>query len=281
MGAISEAIAASARNYGAEIVTNATVKRIINDKDKAIGVEMEDGSILTADIIVSGCSPHHTFLDLVTNAAVPNDFIKHLETADISCGAMKINCAIDKLPNFLCYPSPENGESGPMHRGTIHFVSRMEEIEAAYKEASMGRTATRPILEMTIPSSLDTTLAPKGKHVAQIFVNFAPYDLDPKFGSWDDPDFKEKFVRRCFSIIDEFAPNFSKSVIGYDSLSPLDLERIFALPKGNFHHLSLGIHQLLYNRPAPNYSSYRSPLKALYMCSAGTHPGGGVQVSSS
>jgi phytoene dehydrogenase-like protein len=132
---------------------------------------------------------------------------------------------------------------------------------------------------MTIPSSLDPTLAPIGQHVAQIFVQYTPYDLDPNHGTWQDPSFKEKFVKRCFKIIDEFAPNFSQSVIGYDSLSPLDLERIFGIPKGNFHHLSLGIHQLAYNRPAPGFSSYRSPIKNLYMCSAGTHPGGGVMGS--
>ena len=163
-----------------------------------------------------------------------------------------------------------------MHKGTIHFVSHMKDIEDAYQEASIGKTARLPILEMTIPSSLDNTLSPPGKHVAQIFVQYAPFDLDPSHGSWEDANFKENFVKRCFSIVDEYAPNFSKSIIGYDALSPLDLEQIFGLPKGNFHHLSLGIHQLAYNRPVPKFSSYRSPLKSLYHCSAGSHPGGGV-----
>lgn len=280
MGSISEAIAASARNHGAEICTNATVKKIIHENDKAIGVEMEDGSIITADVIVSGCSTHHTFLELLDAKAIPSSFIKHLETADLTCGAMKINCALDRLPNFTCMPSPSDGSAGPMHKGTIHFVSQMNEIEDAYKEAASGKTATRPILEMTIPSSLDPTLAPNGKHVAQIFVQYTPYDLDPNHGSWDDPVFKDSFIRRCFNIIDEFAPGFSQSVIAHDSLSPLDLERIFGIPKGNFHHLSLGIHQLAYNRPVPGFSSYRSPLKSLYMCSAATHPGGGVMGAS-
>lgn len=276
MGSISNAIASSAKNYGAEICCNAKVKRIIHDNQKVTGVEMDDGTIIHADVIVSATSPHHTFLELISDKSLPKDFTKHLETADLNCAAMKINCAIDKLPNFTCFPSPIDGTPGPMHKGTIHFVSHMKEIENAYQEASQGKTATRPILEMTIPSSLDNTLSPSGKHVAQIFVQYAPYELDSAHGSWEDLKFKENFVKRCFGIVDEYAPGFSKSVIGYDALSPLDLERIFGLPKGNFHHLSLGIHQLAYNRPVPGFSSYRSPLRNLYHCSGGSHPGGGV-----
>lgn len=130
------------------------------------------------------------------------------------------------------------------------------------------------MVELAIPSSLDKTISPPGKHIAQLFVQFAPYDLDPKVGNWADPAFKEMFVRRVFSIVDEFAPGFSSSIIGYDALSPLDLERIFGLHKGNIFHGSLSLHQLGYTRPAPGISSYRTPLKNLCMCGAGTHPGG-------
>jgi phytoene dehydrogenase-like protein len=167
-----------------------------------------------------------------------------------------------------------------MHRGTVHFESHMEEIELAYREASMGIPASRPVIEMTIPSSLDKTIAPQGKHVVQFFIQYAPYDINPKVGSWADPAFKESFVRRCFGIVDEFCPGFSSSVIGYDALSPLDLEKIFGLHKGNIAHGSLGLHQLMYARPMVGYSNHRTPLKGLYMCSAGTHPGGGVMGAS-
>lgn len=195
---------------------------------------------------------------------------------DFSCGAFKINCAIDKLPNFTCYPSPADGSAGPMHRGTIHFESHMNDIETAFREANRGQPATRPLIEMTIPSSLDTTVAPAGKHVAQLFIQYAPYDVDPAVGSWKDPVFKQKFVDRCFAIVEEYCPGFTASIISYDALSPLDLELIFGMHKGNIHHGSLGLHQLGYTRPAMNYSSHRSPLQGLYFGSCGSHPGGGV-----
>ncbi len=156
----------------------------------------------------------------------------------------------------------------------------MEDINNAYKEAAMGRAATRPLIEMTIPSSLDKTISPPGQHVAQLFVQYAPYDLDPKHGSWNDPVFKSAFVDRCLKIVDEFCPRFSESIIGIDAISPLDLERIFGLPKGNIAHGSLGLHQLFYARPMHGHSDHRSPVKGLYMCSAGTHPGGGVMGAS-
>jgi phytoene dehydrogenase-like protein len=152
----------------------------------------------------------------------------------------------------------------------------MDEIEFAYREASHGIPATRPVVEMTIPSSIDTTLAPPGKHVVQFFIQYAPYDVNPKIGSWADPVFKDSFVQRCFKIVDEFAPGFSSSVLGYDALSPLDLERVFGLHRGSISHGALSLHQLSYARPMPGYSSYRTPIDGLYLCSAGTHPGGGV-----
>jgi len=127
---------------------------------------------------------------------VPKDFLHHIRFTDFSCGAFKINCAVDKLPNFTCFPSPSDGSVGPMHRGTIHFESLMEEIEHAYREASMGIPATRPVIEMTIPTSVDQTIAPKGKHIVQLFVQFAPYDVDPKVGHWADQHFKNAFADR-------------------------------------------------------------------------------------
>lgn len=140
----------------------------------------------------------------------------------------------------------------------------------------MGKPSSRPVIEMTIPSSLDNTISPPGKHVASLFVQYAPYSLDPKIGNWADPHFKEAYADRVFSIIDEKAPGFSSSVIGRDILSPLDLERIFGLHKGNIFHGALSLHQLGYTRPAFGFSSYRTPLQGLYMCGSGAHPGGGV-----
>lgn len=202
--------------------------------------------------------------------------VNSLLLIEYSCGAFKINCALSKLPNFACFPSPSDGKPGPMHMGTIHFEYHMEDIENAYREAALGIPATRPLIEMTIPTSVDTTLAPPGQHVAQLFVQYAPYEVNPKVGSWADPAFKAAFVQRCLKIVDEFCPGFSDSVIGIDALSPLDLERVFGLHKGSISHGSFNLHQLGFSRPVNGYSNYRSPVKGLYMCSAGTHPGGGV-----
>eukprot|EP01034_Spumella_vulgaris_P021985 gene21985-28072_t len=285
MGSVSEAIASSARSKGAEIVTNATVRRILTEGDRAVGVRMDDGSELFADTILSGTTPYHTFMELLPGLArggveevnpVPPDFTHHIRHADYSCGAFKINCAVDRLPNFSCYPSPADGSPGPMHKGTVHFESTMEEIDHAYREASVGMPATRPVIEMTIPSSLDETISPPGQHVVQLFVQFAPYQLDSKVGHWADPAFKNAFADRCFRIVEEFCPGFMASVLGRDVLSPLDLEQIFGLHRGSISHGSLGLHQLGFARPVSGFSSYRSPVKGLYMCGAGTHPGGGV-----
>lgn len=166
-----------------------------------------------------------------------------------------------------------------MHIGTIHFESQMSELNNAYQEALYHRPAKNPVIEMTIPSAVDKTLVSKdypGYHVVQLFVQFAPYDIDSKYGSWSDLKFKNDYADRVFSIVDEFCPGFSSSVIGRDILTPLDLEHIFGLHKGNIAHASLGIHQLGYTRPVSGYSNYRSPVAGLYMGSAGTHPGGGV-----
>ena len=175
MGAISDAIASSARSHGAQIVCNASVKRILYRGNAVEGVELEDGTKLQSDIVLSGTTPYHTFIELLpgldaSQSPVPQDFVHHIRFADYSCQAFKINIACDELPNFACYPTGKDGLPGPQHRGTAHFESTMEEIENAYRESSMGMPATRPVLEMTIPSSLDKTIAPPGKHVVQLFV---------------------------------------------------------------------------------------------------------------
>lgn len=240
---------------------------------------------LEASVILSSSTPYHTFVELFpppssssfipssSTSPLPPAFLQRIRHTDYASGVFKLNLALDRLPNFTCCPSSsDTNEAGPQHRGTIHFEERVQEIEDAYLEAyAHRRPSSRPVIEMTLPSSLDTTIAPKGKHVASLFVQYAPYDLDPKVGSWEDEGFKNAFADRVFGIIDEKAPGFSSSILGRDLLSPLDLERVFGLHGGNIFHGSLGLHQLAYARPG-----YRTPLPGLYLCGAGTHPGGGV-----
>lgn len=130
---------------------------------------------------------------------LPDEFINHMKHTDLSCGAVKINCAIDKLPNFKCIPNDPSGKAGPQHFGTIHFETEMEQLEEGYRDAALGIPAKRPIVEMTIPSSLDSTISPPGKHVAQLFVQYAPYDLDPAHGDWADPAFVRNVWAVCVS----------------------------------------------------------------------------------
>lgn len=159
--------------------------------------------------------------------------------------------------------------------GTIHIGSEsMEEIDLAYREAANGVSSTRPVIEMTIPSVLDKTISPPGQHVINLFVQYTPYKLSE--GSWQDSNVRKSFAERCFSLIDEYAPGFSSSVVGYDMLTPPDLEREFGLTGGNIFHGAMGLDSLFLMRPAKGWSDYRTPVKGLYLCGSGAHPGGGV-----
>lgn len=189
---------------------------------------------------------------------------------------MKINLAVDRLPNFACMPSPNDGSPDIAHRGTVHFESTLAEIHQAYVEASLGVPAQRPVIEMTIPTSVDTTIAPKGKHIVQLFIQFMPYDIDPRIGSWKDPVFKELITNRCLQVVESYCPGFISSILFKDVLTPLDLETIFGLHRGNIFHGSLSLDQIAFSRPVFGFSDYRTPIKGLYMCASGAHPGGGV-----
>lgn len=289
MGAVSNAIAAAAREHGAELVTSAPVERIEFSGQRATGVRMRDGSVLQArHAVLSNATPYHTFLELMPGYArtsgnhaaesspLPDEFLQHIRHAEYGCGALKINCAVDALPSFACLPNARANEVGPQHRGTIHFENFMQELEDAYREASMGMPANRPVVEMTIPSAVDSTLAPPGKHVVQLFVQFMPYDVDPKLGNWADPHFKAAIADRVFAVVEQYCPGFTASVLHRDVLSPLDLERVFGLHRGSITHGALALHQLGFARPAPGWHAHRMPLKGLYLCGAGAHPGGGV-----
>jgi len=277
MGAVSGAIAKSAEKHGAKLITNAAVNRLLHANGKMKGVEMADGSVLEADMVVSNCTPYHTFLELMPDRddALPRDFLQHISSVSYGGAPLKINLAVDKLPNFACLPNDSNGLPGPQHSGTIHFENSMSELVEASRQAHAGIPADQPMVEMTCPSAVDDTLAPPGQHVVQLYCQFAPYKLAPGHGSWEDPDFKERYTERIFERVEKFAPGFKASILHKDVLSPLDLERVFGLHQGQLSHGALSLHQLYFMRPAPKYN-HRSPIAGLYTCGAGSHPGGGV-----
>lgn len=271
MGSLAQAIAGAARAHGATILTGRPVAKIWTEAEGAMGVILEDGTTIRARVVLSSADPKVTFLNLLPAESLPGKFRDRISSMDFSSGVTKINVALDRLPSFRAHPGHA---PGPQHYGTIHLVSAMEEIEVAYRDARAGRPSTRPVIEMTLPSSLDPTLAPPGKHVMSLFVQYTPYTLAQ--GTWDDPGMKEAFADRVFRVIEEFAPGFTASVLARDILSPLDLERIFGLTGGNIFHGAMGFDQLFWLRPAPGWSRYRTPIANLYLCGAGAHPGGGI-----
>ncbi|BAT18220.1 uncharacterized protein [Oryza sativa Japonica Group] len=276
MGSVSSAISKAALEAGVEILTNAEVSQISvhHTSGKVQGVVLADGTEVLTSVVLSNATPYRTFVDLVPANVLPDNFLSAIKTADYSSATTKINVAVDRLPQFSCCKD-FNPEGGPEHMGTIHIGSEsMEEIDLAYREAANGVSSTRPVIEMTIPSVLDKTISPPGQHVINLFVQYTPYKLSE--GSWQDSNVRKSFAERCFSLIDEYAPGFSSSVVGYDMLTPPDLEREFGLTGGNIFHGAMGLDSLFLMRPAKGWSDYRTPVKGLYLCGSGAHPGGGV-----
>jgi phytoene dehydrogenase-like protein len=268
MGGISEALAAAARERGAEIRTSSPVARMLTRGRRVTGVALADGTEIRARRVVSSLDLHVTFLKLLDPAALPPEFTAAVRQIDYASASLKINVALSELPDFRCLP----GTPGPQHRGTIHIAPTLDYMERAYDDAKYGRPSEHPILECTIPSVIDPTVAPPGRHLMSLFVQYAPFAL--REGTWDG--LKETFADRCFDLLAEYAPNIKRAVIARQVLSPLDLERQFGLTGGNIFQGAMTLGQLFSLRPLPRYADYRTPLSGLYLCGAATHPGGGV-----
>uniref|UniRef100_A0A3Q1IB63 Pyridine nucleotide-disulfide oxidoreductase domain-containing protein 2 n=1 Tax=Anabas testudineus TaxID=64144 RepID=A0A3Q1IB63_ANATE len=277
MGGVSQAIASAARSYGVDIFTEKDVGQVLVGSDGAAkGVVLKDGTEIHSKAVLSNATPHVTFKHIVPQAALSPKLIKAIDQIDYTSPVTKINVAVDKLPNFLASPTPNN-KPGPHHQCSIHLnCESVEVLESAYKEAMNGRPSVRPMIEMTIPSVLDPTLAPPGCHVVSLFTQFTPYHIEGR--EWTEQD-REAYADNVFDWVEQYAPGFKKSVVGRDVLTPPDLERIFGLTGGNIFHGSMSLDQLYLARPLPFLSEYRSPIKGLYLCGSGCHPGGGVMGS--
>ncbi|MBL6752288.1 MAG: NAD(P)/FAD-dependent oxidoreductase [Nevskia sp.] len=272
MGALSGAIAAAARGWGAQIRTGAEVAQVLVESGRACGVRLAGGETLRARAVVSNATPQVTFGTLLEGVQMPPGFAEAVRRIDYGSASMKINLALSELPDFSCLPG--RAEAGPQHRGTIHISPDIDYLERAYDDAKYGQPSRRPVIELTLPSSVDRGLAPPGHHIAQLFVQYAPYRLAPELGGWDA--IKESFADRCIDAVGGYAPNFRAAVLHRQVLSPLDLERRFGLTGGNIFHGAMSMHQLLCLRPVPGWADYRTPVRGLYLCGAGAHPGGGV-----
>jgi phytoene dehydrogenase-like protein len=270
MGALSDAIAAAAREAGAEIETGAPARSIDVHAGRVRGVTLADGRHLEASLVVSNADPHRTFLELVGAGRLAPELVADLMAIDFRSPVAKINLALDRLPRFR--GGAADGV-GPEHTGTIHVgAADLAALELSFDEAAAGRFPERPMVELTLPSTLDPTLAPPGHHVASLFVQHVPAPLDPALWARE----RERFADRVLALVDEVAPGFCASVLHREVLGPPELEAIFGLTAGNIFHGAMTLDRLLFLRPVPGWSRYRTPIEGLWLCGAGTHPGGGV-----
>ena len=259
MGAISEALAAEARRLVAEIECDAPVAQL-----RPGAVVLADGREFAGRAIVANVNPKLLFLRLVEAGLLERDFRERMGRYKCASATFRMNVALSALPKFACLP-----EEGPHHASGIIFAPSLAYMDRAYLDARAGGIAKAPIVEMVIPSTLDDTLAPKGAHVASLFCqHFAP-DAD-----WGNR--KHEAIDRIFDVVESHAPGFRQSVIAHSALSPADLEREFGLTGGDIFHGQLSLDQLWSARPVLGHADYRTPVKGLYLCGSGAHPGGGV-----
>jgi phytoene dehydrogenase-like protein len=266
-GAISNAIAAAAREAGVEIRTKAPVGKILVKEGRAAGVVLQTGEEITANVISSSVDPHLTFEKFLEPSELPADFLEGVRRYKFRGSSGKVNIALDALPEFKSLPG-----DGAHLRGAISISPSMEYMERAYDDAKYGHYSRRPYIDMVIPSLTDPSVASPGKHVLSCFVQYAPYKLAE--GTWDDQ--REAFGDNVIDTIAEYAPNIKDIIVGRQILTPLDLEREFGLTQGNIFQGELSLEQLFFLRPVAGWAYYRTPVDNLYMCGSATHPGGGI-----
>jgi phytoene dehydrogenase-like protein len=268
MGAITQAMAKAAAERGAEIRVASPVREVIVEKGRACGVVIESGEPLRARSVVSNLNPKLLYGRLIDPATLTEEFRERMRNWRCGSGTFRMNVALSELPEFTVLPG-----AGDHHTSGIIMAPSLGYMDQAYLDAKAHGWSKRPIVEMLIPSTLDDSLAPTGKHVASLFCQHASPTL-PNGASWDLH--REQVADLMIDLVTTHAPNFKASVLGRQVMSPLDLERTFGLIGGDIFHGALSLDQLFSARPMLGYGDYRGPLKGLYMCGSGTHPGGGV-----
>jgi phytoene dehydrogenase-like protein len=270
MGAITQAMAKAAMARGVEIRVSTAVREVLVEKDRVAGVVTESGDVVRARAVVANVNPKLLYLDLIDAAALPADFRRRIAQWRCGSGTFRMNVALAELPDFTALPGREAGDH---HTAGIIIAPSLAYMEQAYFDARSHGWSRRPIVELVIPSTLDDTLAPTGQHVASLFCQHVAPEL-PDGSSWDEH--RERVADLMIATVDAHAPNFKRAVLARQVFTPLDLERTFGLVGGDIFHGVLDLGQIFSARPMLGHADYRGPIKGLYMCGAGTHPGGGV-----
>jgi phytoene dehydrogenase-like protein len=270
MGAITQAMARAATARGVEIRLGTPVREVLVEGDRAVGVVTAGGETLRAAAVISNLNPKLLYLDLIAAPALPAQFREHMSHYRCGSGTFRMNVALSELPDFTCLPGKSVADH---HTAGIIIAPTLAYMERAYFDARLHGWSRAPIVEVVIPSTLDDSLAPPGRHVASLFCQHVAPTL-PNGASWDDH--REGVADLMIDTVNAYAPNFKAAVLGRQIMSPLDLERTFGLIGGDIMHGQLSLDQLFAARPMLGYGDYRGPLNGLYMCGAGTHPGGGV-----
>ncbi len=271
-GGVSLACARAAEGFGAEIRTEAAVDHIEVRNGRAVGVVLANGDEIAARNVVSSCDPRLTFLGLVGERHLEPEFVEAIRRFKLRGSSGKVNLAVDRLPEFP-------GRTGTEHlRGDIAIAPSIDYLERAYDQAKYGEFSARPYLNVVIPSILDPTVAPPGKHIISCFVQYAPYDIEGGAQTW--PEKREAFGDAVVDTLAEYCPGLEESILFRQVLTPWDLEQEFGLTEGNIFHGELSLEQLLFQRPVPGWARYRTPIRDLWTCGSGTHPGGGIMGAS-
>lgn len=272
MGGLADALEKVCQQLGVDIRRESPVNSIHTDKSGVSGVGLVDGSQLEAHVVASSVDANLTFNKMLDPSVLPEEFRAAVTRIDYASASAKINLALAEPPNFTCLPSEG---IMPHHNGTMHIGPTMDYIDRAYDDAKYGRPSESPVLEMTMATSVDRSIAPEGKHLLSIFVQYAPYELSEV--TWEEK--REAFADRCIEVISEYAPNVPSAIEHRQVLTPVDLETVYGITGGNIMQGAMGPHQLYCFRPVAGWADHRTPVPGLYLCGAASHPGGGVMGS--
>jgi phytoene dehydrogenase-like protein len=271
MGGVSNAIAGAFQSYGGELRTEAGVDKIMVRNGKTTGVALENGEEIQARLVVSAMDVKRTFLKCMDKSDLPEAFYRRVENFKIRGSSGKLNIALDGRPTFPALP-----EDSSLLHSDMHFIDSMERMERAYDDWKAGTWSKDPYVDMVMPTVIDPTMAPPGKHFMSCFIQYCPYEIEGR--DWTTAE-KDEFAKTVIDQIGNYSPDFKDLIVHYEVRTPRTIEDEIGITEGNIFHGELTMDQLLFNRPIPGYAQYRGPVAGLYMCGSSAHPGGGVMAA--